>query len=109
LAVGIAVNVVLNYLWLPVYGLDGAVLATLVSTGVVLGGLWYVMWRLEFAFDGQLVWISLLPLTLLLMPSTGAITSLLIIGLLPQFREAIVEGGRAFAERFGLERAVARR
>lgn len=109
LAVGIAVNVVLNYLWLPVYGLDGAVLATLVSTGVVLSGLWYVMWRLDFAFDGQLVWISLLPLTLLLMPSTGAITSLLIVGLLPQFREAVAEGWRSFAERFGLSGAVAGR
>jgi len=102
LAMGIVVNLALNHFWLPVYGLDGAIMATLVSTGVVLGGLWYVMWRLRFTFDGQLIWISLLPLTLLLMPSTGAMASLLIIGLLPQFREVVAGGWRSFAGRYGL-------
>jgi len=90
LSVGIVVNLVLNYLWLPSYGLDGAVMATLVSTGAVVVGLGGVMWRLGFGVESHMVLIACLPLVLLLTPVSALLSSILILGLLHELRGAIV-------------------
>jgi hypothetical protein len=65
LGAGIVANLALNYLWLPAYGLQGAVAATLVSTGLVLLGLGCLMGRLGYQIDADWAWCALLPLTLL--------------------------------------------
>ncbi|HBJ34023.1 MAG TPA: spore cortex protein [Planctomycetaceae bacterium] len=90
LGVGIVINLVLNYLWLPSFGLDGAVWATVVSTGVVLIGVLGVMGRLEFSIDLQVIGVSMLPLALFLPPWTSLCVSVLILGLMPQARLGLV-------------------
>ena len=91
LAVGIALNLVLNYLWLPSFGLHGAVWATVVSTGVVLVGVLGVMGRLDFPIDSQLIGISILPLALFLPSWTSLIVSVLIVGVMPDVRSGLVQ------------------
>lgn len=109
LAVGIAINLILNYLWLPSFGLDGAVWATLVSTGVVLTGVLGVMRRLDFPIDSQLVGISVLPLVLFLPHWTSLVVSVLVLGVLPEVRQGLVQICRdQIAERrWGLAKSVA--
>jgi polysaccharide transporter, PST family len=65
LAVGLIVNVALNHWWLPKWGLSGAVAATLVSNALVLLCIWWALAHVGYRLDSGMVWISLLPLTLL--------------------------------------------
>jgi len=104
LATGIVVNLFLNYLWLPAFGLEGAVWATVVSTGVVLMGAWGILSRLDFSIDSQIYAISLLPLTLFLAPWSSVVASLLIVGLLPEVRDGLPAAlrSRVAGRRFGL-------
>lgn len=76
LAIGLAVNVVLNLLWLPPYGLAGAVAATMVSNGVVLVGIGLAMVRVGYQLDSSVWWVALLPLTLLAGWSIGLVASI---------------------------------
>ncbi|TWT50705.1 MurJ-like flippase [Rubripirellula amarantea] len=68
LGVGFALNVILNLVLLPVLGLHGAVLATLISNGVLLAGLWLAMSRNGYPFDRTSLVATLLPMTLLVNP-----------------------------------------
>jgi O-antigen/teichoic acid export membrane protein len=86
LAVGIFTNLLLNRLWLPAFGLDGAVAATLVSAGVVLGGLMWVMIWIGYPSDASLFWGAILPLTLLSGPVAALTSVVLVAALLPQVR-----------------------
>jgi O-antigen/teichoic acid export membrane protein len=94
LALGIVINLILNYMWLPSFGLDGAVWATVISTGVVLVGVLSVMHRLNFPIDSQLIGISILPLALFLPHWTSLAVSVLIFGVLPEVRSGLVQIGR---------------
>ncbi len=91
LAVGILINIALNRLWLPVYGLDGAVWGTVVSTGVVLVGLLWQMHRLNFTLERDFLLVMLLPLALLLPPVTAVIASALVLYALPNLRRMLIE------------------
>lgn len=104
LAVGIAVNLVLNYLWLPAYGLEGAVWATLVSTGIVLAGAWGIMRWLDFPIDAPVYAISLLPLTVFLAPWSSLVASILLASLIPEIRDGVVDAirSRVAGRRIGL-------
>lgn len=104
LAIGIALNLFLNYLWLPVFGLEGAIWATVVSTGVVLFGAWEIMRRLDFPIDSQIYAISLLPLTLFLAPWSSLVASVLIVGVMPAIRDGLIAaiGSRVTGRSFGL-------
>lgn len=66
LAAGLAVNVALNFWWLPIYGLIGAVAATLVANAVVMIGTGFAMVRVGYQFKSTLIWGAALPLTLIL-------------------------------------------
>ncbi|TWU60479.1 MurJ-like flippase [Rubripirellula tenax] len=72
-AIGIAlvVNVLLNYWLLPIWGLEGAVIATLVANGVMLLALWLAMAKFGFRLDLTLLILSVLPATLLAGPWIG--------------------------------------
>lgn len=104
LAIGILLNLILNYLWLPTFGLEGAVWATVVSTGVVLVGAWGIMRWLDFPIDSQMYAISLLPLTLFLAPWSSLVASVLIVGIMPEMRDSLIAliRNRVAWRRFGL-------
>ena len=68
IAVGFALNIAMNFYLLPIWGLHGAVVATLVSNGVVLVGMWLAMKRFGFPLDQSTIVITLLPATLLMGP-----------------------------------------
>ncbi|QDT06401.1 MurJ-like flippase [Rubripirellula lacrimiformis] len=68
IAAGLAVNVALNFVLLPMWGLEGAVVATLVANAVVLGALWIAMSKFGYRLDLTTFILSLLPATLLAGP-----------------------------------------
>ncbi|KAA1259508.1 MurJ-like flippase [Rubripirellula obstinata] len=68
IGVGFALNIAMNYALLPIWGLHGAVVATLVSNGVVLLGLWVAMNRFGYPLDQSTIVATLLPATLLMGP-----------------------------------------
>lgn len=65
---GLATNLGFNALLLPVMGLQGAVVATLISHAVVMIGVWTAMVRCGYAMDRWLFALSVLPATLLVSP-----------------------------------------
>lgn len=81
-AIGAAllVNIALNYLLLPRWGLHGAVTATMVANAVMLLGIWGAMARHKFPLDGNTIFLTLLPATLLAGPAI-ATASVLITGI----------------------------
>lgn len=91
LAWGIVINLVLNYLWLPRFGLDGAVWATVASTGCVLIGVQFVMRRFDFPIDGQCIAVAMLPLALFLPTWAALAVSVLIVGVMPEARTGLAQ------------------
>lgn len=65
LAAGLIANFILNYWWLPIHGLYGAVAATLVANAVVMLGTGFTMVRIGYQFDTTLIWVAAMPLTLM--------------------------------------------
>lgn len=102
LTVGILINLALNRLWLPTYGLDGAVWGTVVSTAVVLVGLLFLMRQLEFALDRDFLLVMILPLVLLLPPLNAVIITTLTLYALPQVRQMLVESWRYLWDRYAM-------
>lgn len=107
LAVGIAINILLNRLWLPRYGLDGAIWGTVVSTGVVLIGLLGLMHKLDFSLSRDFVFIMALPLVLLMPPVAAMATTALSLYALPQLRAMLWESAAFLWERYGMRQAKA--
>ncbi|NND97286.1 MAG: oligosaccharide flippase family protein [Pirellulaceae bacterium] len=66
--VGLTANVALNALLLPLWGLHGAVVATLCAHGIVMLGVFVAMAKSDFQFDRTIVYVSLLPATILAGP-----------------------------------------
>jgi polysaccharide transporter, PST family len=84
LAVGLVANVALNQWWLPRWGLSGAVGATLVSNALVLLCILWSLARVGYRLDSGMVWVSLLPLTLL---AGWSISMVIALGSLVMHRE----------------------
>ncbi|MEM6364737.1 MAG: lipopolysaccharide biosynthesis protein [Planctomycetota bacterium] len=80
MTVGLGTNFGLNALWLPTFGLQGAVLATLVSHGVVMIGVWTAMVCCGYQLDRWLLATTLLPLSLIWSPLAGLLGILIIMG-----------------------------
>ncbi len=68
IATGLVVNLALNAWLLPIWGLYGAVVATLCSHGVVMLGIWCSLACSEYGLDSTTFYISFLPATLLAGP-----------------------------------------
>ena len=68
IAGGLLANLMLNALLLPIWGLHGAVVATLCSHGVVLMGVWIALARSEFGLDSTTFYLTIMPATLLAGP-----------------------------------------
>ena len=64
--IGLTVNIVLNYLLVPVWGLYGAVVATAAGNAAALLLAIVFSWRAGLKFDGAVALIAVLPATLLL-------------------------------------------
>lgn len=64
LGIGLAANVLLNLVLLPIWGLYGAVLATTISTGLALGLLYWLNRREGMQLESGLLWLSLAPVAL---------------------------------------------
>lgn len=77
LAVALASNLGLNHFLLPIWGLTGAVLATLIANAVLLSGLWIAMRCCGYPIDATAILATFLPLTLL-AGSTAALVSIVV-------------------------------
>jgi O-antigen/teichoic acid export membrane protein len=64
LGIGLAMNILLNILLIPVWGLYGAVFATTVSTGIALGLLYWLNAREGMEIHAGLVWLTFAPIAL---------------------------------------------
>jgi PST family polysaccharide transporter len=71
LAIGLAVNIVLNRLLVPHFGLQGAVLATLVANGTVLLGVGAALRHVGFQMDRSILWTALVPISLMVNGSVA--------------------------------------
>ncbi len=89
--VGLAANIALNALLLPIWGLHGAVVATLASHGVVLLGVWVAMAKTGFKFDRTVLYVTLMPATLLAGPWIAAACVLICLVGSEHAREWIAE------------------
>jgi O-antigen/teichoic acid export membrane protein len=78
IGVGLITNVVLNLMLLPLFGLHGAVVATLVANAVVLLGIWLAMNRHGYELDNMTFYATIIPATLLAGPGF-ALSSMAII------------------------------
>ena len=76
LAAGLAVNILLGFVLLPAWGLQGAVVSALVSNGVVLVGVWLALIHVGYRVDSSLIWVSLMPLTLIAGWNIGLATAI---------------------------------
>ena len=76
---GLIANLVLNALLLPIWGLHGAVVATLCSHGVVMIGIWLGLAGSDYGLDSTTFYISIVPATLLAGPwiAIGCVASAL--------------------------------
>jgi O-antigen/teichoic acid export membrane protein len=68
MAVGLTTNVILNCIMLPIRGLHGAIVATLIANGTISLGLWLAMARNGYELDGTTVYATRLPAMLLVSP-----------------------------------------
>lgn len=93
LGIGLMVNLGLNLWLLPRYGLQGAVVATALSHLVVLLGLWVGMRITGYHWDSSLLWVTLLPATIISGPVAAVVCVLVVCLLSPQARGWIIEAG----------------
>lgn len=75
---GLVANLILNALLLPRFGLTGAVVATLLSHGVVMIGVGLAMSHFGYSVGARTIMISLLPATLLASPLVALAISIVI-------------------------------
>lgn len=100
LAAGLVVNVVLNQWWLPRWGLGGAVAATMLSNAVVLLCIIVALARVGYRLDSGMLWIALLPLTLLAGWSIALVSAIGSLIMHRETREYIHHGFVSLPERF---------
>ena len=86
--IGLIANIGLNLLWLPVYGLTGAVAATTVSNGLVLVALAVFSAGTGFRWDASMVRWALVPATLMLPAYVTAGCVFAVAAICPHTREA---------------------
>jgi O-antigen/teichoic acid export membrane protein len=94
LAVGLAVNIFLNLLLIPAWGLTGAVVATTIATGLALAVLHVINHHVGMKFDPGVVWLSLAPAAMCGGAWTGAIALMVLAVILPWSRVLINQSER---------------
>jgi O-antigen/teichoic acid export membrane protein len=87
LAVALALNLGLSYLWLPSMGLLGAALAAAVARLAALALLWWLTWRLGLQLDRGVLAVAVLPALLGFGPWIAlAGLAVVLMGLVPGVR-----------------------
>src|SRR6056297_3063110 len=71
LAIGLIANLGLNAWLIPIWGLPGAVTATLIANGVVGAGVWIGMVACGYGADRSTAFVAILPATLLAGPAVS--------------------------------------
>lgn len=79
LGTGLAANILLNIVLIPLWGLYGAVLATTLSTGLTLGLLYWLNHREGMEIHAGLVWLTFAPIALGGGPWLGGAALLIIL------------------------------
>ncbi len=103
MGVGLVANLAMNAWLVPMWGLFGAVVATLASNLVVVLGLWWCMHRGGYRLDCHIVFCTALPATLLAGPWIALMATMLVVVTsrdLRQLFQSIVE------KRFGQQADV---
>jgi len=112
LACGLALNVPLNLLLLPRFGLQGAVLATAAANAFSLGLICWFNRRLGFHFDAGTTLVLVLPIVLCLGPWVAVVTLPVVAAiaiwsdwlLSPEEKHQLAEGLAEYKKRIGLGR-----
>ena len=97
LGIGLVSNLTLNSLLLPLWGLPGAVTATLCSHGVVMLGIWVAMWRSGYPIDQTKVYLTLLPATLLAGPAIAIACVTVTLAANPQAQKMLSDASKRAA------------
>jgi polysaccharide transporter, PST family len=108
LASGLALNIALNMVLIPAWGLLGAVVATTISTGLALAVLYSINRSAGMQLQAGMLWLSIAPISLCGGVWTSTITFVLLVAALPfsrtlltpQDRDAIAELGRSYLAKF---------
>jgi O-antigen/teichoic acid export membrane protein len=108
LAIGLAMNMALNVVLIPAWGLLGAVVATTISTGLALAVLYWINRAAGMQLQAGMLWLSLAPISLCAGPWAATATLLLLLAILPfsrmlitqSEREAIAELVRSYSAKF---------
>jgi O-antigen/teichoic acid export membrane protein len=94
LAVGLAVNMVLNLVLIPAWGLLGAVVATTASTGLALAVLYWINHRAGMHLQAGMLWLTVAPLALCGGAWAATAVIVLLVALLPFSRTLLTEPER---------------
>lgn len=101
LGVGLLMNVALNAWLIPIQGLRGAVVATLLSNAIVAAGIWIAMVANRFGADRTALYVFLMPATLLAGPWLALASLLIVILTSPDSKVCLAELYVTFADKFG--------
>ena len=99
LAAGLAVNLVLNLVLIPAWGLLGAVVATTASTGLALAVLYWINHRAGMHLQAGMLWLTVAPLALCGGAWAATVVFLVLVAALPYSRTLVTQDERnAIAE-----------
>jgi polysaccharide transporter, PST family len=83
IAIGLAVNILLNLALIPAWGLTGAVVATTISTGLALAALYSINAHAGMQLQSGMLWFTLMPLALCGGVWCGTVSILTLIAVMP--------------------------
>jgi len=101
LAGGLLVNLGLNAIFVPRWGLQGAVVATLCAHGSVMLGLWFTMAKAKIGWDHTIIYVTLLPATLLMGPGVALVSVMMVALASEPIRDSIMESLSLVQKRLG--------
>jgi O-antigen/teichoic acid export membrane protein len=94
LAIGLAMNVALNVVLIPAWGLHGAVISTTIATAVALAVLYTLNYRTGMRLQAGMIWLTLAPLALCGGVWPATIVLALVLGAMPFSRTFVTEPER---------------
>jgi O-antigen/teichoic acid export membrane protein len=94
LASGLALNIALNVMLIPAWGLLGAVIATTISTGVALAVLYAINRGAGMTLQPGMLWLSVAPISLCTGAWGATIAFLLLIAAMPFSRTLLTKNDR---------------
>jgi polysaccharide transporter, PST family len=94
LAVGLVVNILLNFALIPTWGLEGVVAATTIATGLALAVLYAINHHVGMKLEPGVLWLSLAPAAMCGGVWVGAVTLLAIAAALPWSKTLLTHSDR---------------